>query len=373
MGTRRANPQLADDSEALRRQIAKLQARYDELVAIYRSAPVGLCRQDTELRYLYINEWLARINGLPVEDHIGEDMREILPQVAAGVLHQMRPVFETGEPAINITNHVETAAHPGVRRLYQYSFFPVKSADGSVVAVDCVVADITDVFEGYVRDISRHEATEDLRSRFVQQVVTAQDRERRRIADDLHDGVCQMISAARLRLESIVSDGDAKDLSVVSEILRQSIDDIRAISHNLHSPVLDDLGIVAAIRKVCQELTDAGSCRVEFECDADSAVLPRDMQNHLFRLVQEALQNAARHSGGDRIVVTVTCSESALEVRIEDNGVGFSAKDHWAASTGSGIMNMKERARFLEAELTIQSAPSGGTHICVRVPRPECC
>ena len=243
-------------------------------------------------------------------------------------------------------------------------------ADGTVMGVDSVVADITEVFAGYLRDISKHEETEDLRSRFVERVFTAQAQERRRIAVDLHDGVCQMLSAARLRIESSASDSNAEDLSIVSKILQQSIEDIRAISQNLHPTILDDLGIVAAINNACHNLAESGSCQVDFENDDFPDSLPEDMQNHLFRLVQEALQNAAKHSNCERIAVTLKYEDSVLELRIKDDGVGFDPEDHSAESTGSGIMNMNERARFLGAEFSIDSAPNSGTQVCVRVPWP---
>jgi len=355
----------------LQQQIADLQAANARLAEVYRAAPVGLCHQDTGLRYRHVNEWLARIHGLSVEEHIGRDMREILPQVTEGVLAEMLSVLETGEPVINSTKHVETAAHPGAKRLYHYSVFASKSSDGTIVGVDCVVADITDVFAGYTHDISKHEATEDLRSRLVEQIFTAQEQERRRIAVDLHDGICQMLSAARLRIDSIAPGPNAKDLSMVSDILRQSIEDIRAISHNLHPAILDDLGIVAAVTQACHELTGAGSCQVDLECEAVPNGLPKDMQNHLFRLIQEALQNAAKHSDCDRIEVALKYRDSILEARVADDGVGFKTEDHSALYAHSGIANMKARARFLGVELTIDSAPSRGTAICVRVPWPE--
>ncbi len=371
MGKRLTSREPAVDPTALKRQIADLQAANAELAEVYRTTPVGLCHMDIGLRYRYINEWLACINGLPVDEHIGRDIRDILPQVAEAVLPEILPVLETREPIVNTTRHVETAAQPGIKRLYQCSYFATKSPDGTITGVNCVVADITDVFAGYMRDISKHEATKDLRTRFVGQVFTAQEQERRRIAVDLHDGVCQMLTAAKLRVESIISEPGAEDLSMVSEILRKSIDDIRAISHNLHPTILDDLGIVAAIKKACRELNEASSCQVDFESEALPNVLPRDMQNHLFRLVQEALQNAVKHSHCDRIVVNLRCEDSVLEVRIRDDGVGFTPEDQSAVSSGSGITNMRERARVLGAELTINSAPSGGTEVCLRVPWPE--
>jgi PAS domain S-box-containing protein len=356
-----------DDPVALRRKLADLQATLDGARKIYRQAPVGLSRQDREFRYVDINEYLARINGLSVEQHLGQDMREILPQVSTVVESQMSQVFESGEPVLASTSNMETAAHPGSKRLYQYSLIPVKDANGKVRWLDSVVADITDVFAGYLRDFSRRETTEDLRSRFVERVFNAQEEQRKRIAFDLHDGVCQMLSAASLRIESVEPGSGVEDLAAVKTILRQSIDDIRGISRNLHPVILDDLGIVAAVSNVSHDFGESGPSRVDFNDSGFPDRLPADMQVHLFRIVQEALQNASKHSGAERITVTLAYTDETLHVRVEDDGAGFDPEVH-SDLTSSGIMHMTERARFLGGQLIIDSAVGRGTKISLRVP-----
>ena len=121
--------------------------RSSEVERLYAIAPVGLCYFDTELRFLYINEWLARINGLPVEAHLGKTIDELLKDVAAGVVPQLRLVLQTGEPIIEGTVEAETPAHPGESRHYMHNYYPDKSKDGTVVGVSCVVQDITERIE----------------------------------------------------------------------------------------------------------------------------------------------------------------------------------------------------------------------------------
>ncbi len=118
--------------------------RASEVERLYAIAPVGLCYFDTDLRFLYINEWLARIHGLSVEAHLGKPIDEVIEHVAVGVVPQLRHVFDTGEPIIEGTVEAETPAHPGESRHYMYNFYPDKSEDGTVVAVSCVVHDITE-------------------------------------------------------------------------------------------------------------------------------------------------------------------------------------------------------------------------------------
>ena len=117
---------------------------HKDLQGLYQKAPVGLCSLDTNLRYIQINDWLAALNGLPVEAHLGRTLREILPDVAAGVEQILRKVIETGKPIFDGRVDAETPAHPGVVRNFQHHYYPNRSEGGRIVGVSCVVADITE-------------------------------------------------------------------------------------------------------------------------------------------------------------------------------------------------------------------------------------
>ncbi len=121
-----------------------LSERAGEVERLYAIAPVGLCYFAPDLRFLYINEWLARINGLPVEAHLGKTIDEVIQDVAVGVVPQLRHVLQTGEPIIEGKVEAETPAHPGETRHYMHNYYPDKSEDGTVVGVSCVVYDITE-------------------------------------------------------------------------------------------------------------------------------------------------------------------------------------------------------------------------------------
>ncbi len=104
-----------------------------------RNAPVGLCYLDKDLRYLQINEWLARINGISVDEHLGRTIADVLPEVSAGVEVQLRHVLETGEPIVDGLVTATTPAHPTTLRTYQHNYFPDRSADGDVIGIFCAV------------------------------------------------------------------------------------------------------------------------------------------------------------------------------------------------------------------------------------------
>ena len=109
----------------------------------YDEAPVGLCYFDTDLRYLHINKWLAQLNGLPVEKHLGRTIHEVIPRVAAGVADQLRQVLETSTPILEGMVEAETPARPGVPRTFMHNYLPVVADDGRVIGVSCLVQDVT--------------------------------------------------------------------------------------------------------------------------------------------------------------------------------------------------------------------------------------
>ena len=143
--------------ESLRRRVAKLEAAAskhlfdrqrwrllnDELRCLFDDAPIGLCYIDTDLRYVHVNKWLARINGLPVAAHLGKTVGEVLPSVAAVVESQFRQVIATGQSVIAGSVHGETPAHPGVKQDYEHYYQADTNADGAIRGISCVVLDVT--------------------------------------------------------------------------------------------------------------------------------------------------------------------------------------------------------------------------------------
>jgi PAS domain S-box-containing protein len=130
--------------EALRESEAEARRRLARIEAIYRSAPIGLCELDTDLRYVRINERLAEVNGIPAEEHIGRTIHQIIPSLVPEAEPLFQHVLESGEPILDVEISGETAAHPGVERVWNESYVPIKETSGQVVGVNVVVEEITE-------------------------------------------------------------------------------------------------------------------------------------------------------------------------------------------------------------------------------------
>jgi signal transduction histidine kinase len=197
-------------------------------------------------------------------------------------------------------------------------------------------------------------------------LLTAHEDERRRLARELHDDLTQRL--ARLAVEAgrleRTSGADAaamrKDLAHLSE-------DVHAMSYRLHPSMLEDLGLVEALRAECDRVAQSGDVRVEVEALGVPKAVPRDVSLCLFRVAQEAMSNATRHGRASAVTVLLSSRDHGLQVAVADNGSGFDpGQSRERASLG--LASMRERVRLLSGALDIESTPGRGTTVIAWVP-----
>jgi signal transduction histidine kinase/streptogramin lyase len=205
-----------------------------------------------------------------------------------------------------------------------------------------------------------------------ERLMKAQEQERIRIAGELHDGVMQEMLAATMLLGTakrrVSADADAKaTIDKVQDKLIKVGTDIRQLSHDLHPPVLQEQGLPDAVRGYCEQFSS--SSRIPVSCDADDDVrdLSRGAALALFRIVQEALGNAAKHAHAQRITVRLTRSGDDVSLTVSDDGAGFDP-GQLGTSGGLGLIMMRERASQLNGTFAFESAPGRGTTITVAIP-----
>jgi signal transduction histidine kinase len=207
-------------------------------------------------------------------------------------------------------------------------------------------------------------------------LLAAQEEELSYIARELHDNICQRLAMLSLKIEKAARACDEKQPQVgrqLQEIWQQCSDlagDVQSLSHDLHPSLLDNLGLVMAVTGICREVSENNGVSVEFIHNDVPASLPREMSLSLFRLVQEALHNAVKYSGADRLQVFLRADRTGIELEVCDRGVGFDVA-HSEAKGGLGLISMRERIQLLNGTFRIDSKPRIGTRVHARVPLVE--
>ena len=221
----------------------------------------------------------------------------------------------------------------------------------------------------------RERAERDLRN-LSTKVLTIQDDERRRIARDLHDGVGQTLTGALLAVSQAIScpeplpTGCQSGLREVEDLLQHAVQEVRTVSHLLHPPLLDESGLLSAVRWYAEGLSKRSGIKLTLEFDEQTDRFGPDVETGLFRIIQEALTNIHRHSQAEAVHIKITSKNGRLILSIRDDGKGIPSDALRMTANGRqgvGLSSMRERSALLGGSFTVESN-SRGTLILVSVP-----
>jgi PAS domain S-box-containing protein len=205
------------------------------------------------------------------------------------------------------------------------------------------------------------------------QLIEAQERERRRIARELHDDICQRLALLSVELEQAHSISDRlagatkQSLQEIQKHCEEIAADVQSLSHQLHSSKLDYLGVAAAIRGFCRELSKQHEVGIEFTEKEVPKHVPEDIALCLFRVAQEALHNAVKYSGASQLTVGISGMPGEIQLVITDPGVGFDVEGA-KTNGGLGLVSMQERVNLVKGRLSVESRPGSGARIAAVVP-----
>lgn len=222
---------------------------------------------------------------------------------------------------------------------------------------------------------------EDVTARTIAQEVlrsllAAQERQLGGIARELHDNICQRLYMLSLKIEKVAKDWATgqRHIDVELKQIRQQCSnltaDVQALSHELHPSILDNLGLVIALRSFCREVSEQTGAAVNFTYRKIPDALPRDISLALFRVAQEALHNAVKYSGQKHFEVDLQGKFDGIELDVRDEGVGFDVRTA-KTMAGLGLVSMRERVHLVNGTINIDSRPNAGTRIHVSVPFDE--
>ena len=360
---------ITRDITERRQQREEIEQREAQLNAFFSNAPVGLAIIDKDLRFQRINSPFAELNGLDFRDQLGKPLRAVIADLSHQIEPLLRRVASTGEPLLTQEIKGPIPYTPGVTGWWLKSLFPIAKDGDAVTQMGIVVQDIT--------GLKRAEtAVRRLSGRLLQ----IRDDERRRLARDLHDSLGQTLTAVKMNLSYLGRDTSRLDergcnaVAESKELVDSSLKEVRTLSHLLHPPMLDDVGLVAALRWFANGFSQRSSIQVELDLPADLPRLSTELETAVFRVVQEGLTNVHRHSGSATATVRLETEADLLHLYVIDQGRGISPEKlsfrQETATLGVGLLGMRERLRQLRGQLEIDSN-SQGTSVHAIIPMKE--
>jgi signal transduction histidine kinase len=310
---------------------------------------------------LYANRGFTTLWDLPREDlavdprawtaAVHPEDRDLVPHAPDGRDRQYRILTPTGEV-----------------RWIRHVVYPVGDPDPTQSRVIHIAANVT----------LKREA-EELRERFIETVIQAQETERRHLARELHDETGQSLTALLVGLKAL--DGRIQEPAtrdVVEQLRRQLrgvVSDIGRMSRGLHPTVLDELGLVAAIRRVADDGRDHHGIKTDLHVEGaeHEPTLPSSVKLTTYRIAQEAMTNVYKHARAKQMDVSLIIDDFGVHLRVEDDGRGFDPRSPRGTTSGSGLglLSMRERAALLRGEVTIEAAPGSGTTVLADLPLRE--
>lgn len=316
----------------------------------------------------FANRFAAEGLGLPAEQMVGRTMWDLFPhEHAEAHMRAIRRSIDSGRPVISIRRSIAR----GLLGWFEARIQPLAGSWSGHPAALVIIADITERKQTERRILEYQSRLRSLSS----ELALVEQRERRRIASELHDRIGQALAMARIKLGGVHRDGSDATLEEVRELIDRSIQDTRTLTFELSPPILYELGLRPALEWLLERLESRHGFHTSFHGDELPVELPPDTLAFIFQSVRELLVNVAKHARARRVSITLDRTDGTLGVEVADDGIGFaSPRTPRGGRTlqGFGIFSIRERIEHLGGSLTIDSQPGKGTRARLCVPlRPH--
>ena len=319
---------------------------------------VWMC--DPNGRITYLNERRITFTGPDPDAGYGDTWSEYIhPDDLNNVLDNVSKALKNQR---SFSKEYRLRRYDGVYRWMFDVASPRVNGDGSFAG-----------FIGSAIDITDQKLAQEALEKISGRLIEAQEKERSRIARELHDDIGQKLALLSIELEQ-ANHGPNKSAAATEQRLMEIREhcmgiasDVHLLSHQLHSSKLDYLGLVSAIRSFCREFARQHEVTVEFSDENVKENLPQDISLSLFRVAQEALHNAVKYSGVTQFAVELKGSATEIRLEVRDSGAGFNVEDA-KRNGGLGLVSMAERVNMVRGRFRVESSPGGGTKIVAIVP-----
>ena len=355
------NARLYQEQIGIAKQLRQSEKNYREL---FESAHDAIWVHDLEGNILVANKATETLTGFSVEELSNMNMKRLLSSESLRIAREVRHCLLQGQ----------VMAQP-----YEQYLMRKNGAEATLMLTTNLISSDGQPkgFQNVARDITEGKRLEENLRLYVQQITRAQEEERLRIARELHDGTTQTLITLLHQLENLLHDkaklpvGEARELWAFHERIKDVLQEVRHLGRDLRPSILDDVGLLAALRWVTRELKTEYGVEASLQVHGDERRFPPEVELILFRIVQEALRNIGRHSQASKAEVLIRFGEGKTAVIIRDNGIGFQLPDKVSDLSRSGklgLVGMQERVRLLGGSLEVKSKPSKGTTIIAEAP-----
>ena len=379
--------ELAAQNEQLVRTQAELENARDRLATLYDFAPIG---------YLTLNEQGVITEANLTAAELCEHRRDFLVGLpvfnllATADRDRMRQFLQRARAAHTPPGMIEltlsTKSRRRVRFVTRVAAVPADSVKLLTAMLDVsaeqrLEADTAAAYEAeqrksglLEREVEVRISTEERVKALLERLVNVQEQERRRLALNLHDQLGQQLTALRLALATLRDAGDDDERSRrfdrVEQIVAQLDRDVDFLAWELRPPALDDVGLDAALAEFVRQWSSTNGVAAHFHHTPprDSARLPAEIESNLYRIVQEALNNVAKHARAQHVSVIFERRPGELTLIIEDDGRGFDPEDEEIRRRGMGLAGIEERTAAIGGALEVESSADRGTTLFVRMP-----
>ena len=326
----------------------------EELLKIFvKNVPAGVAMLDRDMRYLQVSDRFCADYGVERSEVLGRSHYELFPDIPKRWKDAHRRGLE-GETLRADEDRWDR--HDGTIWA-RWEILPWRTSSGIVGGILILAEDIT-----------HRKQMEEALSVMSRKLIESQEQERARIGRELHDDISQRLAMLAIDLEQFGNDPSTfqKSRQEVRQKLDQILQDVQALSHELHSSKLEYLGVVSGMQSWCREFGERQKLEIDFRSDVAST-LSFEVGVSLFRVLQEALHNAVKHSGVKRVQVQLAEHSNEVHLIVSDSGRGFDVEAA-RQGLGLGLTSMQERARLVNGSVTVESKPMQGTTVHIRVP-----
>jgi PAS domain S-box-containing protein len=359
--------ELAMVNEQLRTEMARRQQSEERYRSLVETTSDWVWEVDHRGVYTYVSPRVMDLLGFAPEDILGKTPFDLMaPDEVERVATMFRGAVERRESLTALEN---TNLHKDGRPVVlETSAVPVFGEDGELLG-----------YRGIDRNITKRKKAEKALQRehqTVKQLLEASDRELKLIAYEIHDGLAQLLTATMMqcqthnRLKGDNPEEASRACDTGQQLLAKCLSEVRRLISRVRLPLLDERGVVEAVRNLVFDTTGQSEADIDFHSQVKFERLKPVVENAIYRIVQESLANAMRHSKSDRVRVALSQDDEYVRVEVTDWGIGCDTEN--VGPQSYGLAGIRERARLLGGRATIDSTLGEGTRVVVELPLEEC-